>query len=58
MPFHNYDISFRNDPLVQSVFVQDFSEHGDHPPPPGSYFRITDISQTRVTDTGLKRITD
>ncbi len=40
MPFHDGGLSFRNDPLVNSVFTQDFQEQGGEPPPVDESFRL------------------
>lgn len=58
MSYNGFPIGIGRNPLVNSVFVQSFQEHGDFPPPPASEFRITDGSEQRVTDIGDKRITD
>lgn len=58
MASNTFPIGVGRNPLVHSVFVKTFEEQGDFPPPPGSSFRITDLSEQRVTDAGDKRITD
>jgi hypothetical protein len=57
MPY-DFPIGLGRNPLVHSLFVQQFDEHGDHPVPPGSSLRITDSSDIRDTDGGDNRITD
>lgn len=57
MPFHDFVPNVVNNPLVQSVFTQNFSEHGDFPPP-GSNFLITDGGDNLMTDDGNNLITD
>jgi hypothetical protein len=55
MPFLDNALT-KGNPLIKSLFIQDFEGEGDFPPV--ITFRITDASENRITDDGDNRITD
>ena len=57
MPFP-YNALTNFNPLSKGLLIQNFQPIGNPPPPPGSFFRITDASEIRITDDGDERVTD
>lgn len=60
MPFqiNNPGPSVSNNPITHSLFVDTYPEIG-FPTPPGTYYRITDAFERRITDgTFDNRVTD
>ena len=58
MAYSPYPIGVGRNPLVNSVFVHQFEEQGDFPPPPSTKFMITETSAQMVTELGVKMITE
>jgi len=56
MPFHNFPTGINDSPLVKSMFVQNYSQAGDFPPPQHTFWVESLTEAQMVTPDGDKYI--
>lgn len=52
MANNNFPIGIDRNPLVHSVFVRQFEEHGDFPPPPENKYWVDNLENQYVDNNG------